>query len=974
MASSIWATSSRVGARMSARGRRGRGARAARGEAGEQRQQEGDRLAGAGAAAAEHVAAREGVGQRRGLDGGGGRDRRRRRARRRGGRARRACRRCGMDKSVPSGFVGSSRTVVVGVDVGCSAGRALGRGAAPGAVSRREASTSKKCGPRQKAGRYDQSTGHRCQPRHRGRRSASHAAEDPRDGRAYSDVCRRCRSSRSAPSCCPVRGSRCSCSSPLPRAGPQPSPSVTTDDRLLRRAAHPQGPRGRAGRGAGPARDRLRGTGRRDGARRGRHRHRRSTWSPPACAGSASTASTTAPAPRSPPASSPGCAEPPAADDPEVPVLAERALREHAAYLDGPRRGGRARRGAARPGGLPGRRADGARPVATASGCSRARTPPTRLRTVHRAAAPRGGHRRTLRGAADPARPGRGLAQLTTSEGPGSRVGCRAWTSRTCRTSSSAPTASATGSAACPARSRGSPRRSASWRRRCARAATPSASTSSPTSSPGSRRSPTRWASTSRGGAAVRRGVPPVRGGALHLPLTAAGRHETSRDQLTPNVSMSATPPVRLPRGGPRSTVGGIAGPYDGATSRRPSPTPWRRCLVVRAARSAAWPSAASPGLARWGVRSWLLLGVLAFAGAVLWLLSQVSGFVVPLVLAVVLGALFAPLVERLRARGCRARAARCWCCSGSPPSWSARSGWSSPAWPAVRPDRARSSPRAWTRSDSWLASHGVDIGSGAARPPTRSPSAAGEALGGLVAALSGTFSSLVALGIGTAIGAFLVYYVIVDWDGLTGWVGAHLGLDAETGAAVVGDSAVAVRRYFWALTLSAVVTAVLIGGAAWLLGVPLAFTIGVVTLVTSYVPYLGAIVSGAFATLIALGSNGLEHGDRHPRRDPRRAEHRADHRAGAASRAPRSACTPSSCSAPRSSAPRWPACSGRRSPHRPSPWRSWYSAGCPWPGVSPASTASRNRSPRPDDTRKSAHRRRSATPRAARRGYWAGT
>ena len=109
------------------------------------------------------------------------------------------------------------------------------------------------------------------------------------------------------------------------------------------------------------------------------------------------------------------------------------------------------------------------------------------------------------------------------------------------------------------------------------------------------------------------------------------------------------------------------------------------------------------------------------------------------------------------------------------------------------------------------------------------------------------------------AIGAFLVYYVLVDWEGLTRWVGAHLGLDAETGTEIVGDSAVAVRRYFWALTLSAVVTAVLIGGAAWLLGIPLAFTIGVVTLVTSYVPYVGAIVSGAFATLIALGSNGID-------------------------------------------------------------------------------------------------------------------
>jgi predicted PurR-regulated permease PerM len=116
-----------------------------------------------------------------------------------------------------------------------------------------------------------------------------------------------------------------------------------------------------------------------------------------------------------------------------------------------------------------------------------------------------------------------------------------------------------------------------------------------------------------------------------------------------------------------------------------------------------------------------------------------------------------------------------------------------------------------------------------------------------------------VLLGIGVAMGGFLVYYVLVDWAGLTRWVGSHLGIEPGLGAVIVGDAAVSVRRYFWSLTISAVVTAVLIGGTAWLLGVPLAFTIAVVTLVTSYVPYVGAIVSGAFATIIALGSNGIE-------------------------------------------------------------------------------------------------------------------
>ena len=42
-------------------------------------------------------------------------------------------------------------------------------------------------------------------------------------------------------------------------------------------------------------------------------------------------------------------------------------------------------------------------------------------------------------------------------------------------------------------------------------------------------------------------------------------------------------------------------------------------------------------------------------------------------------------------------------------------------------------------------------------------------------------------------------------------------------------------------------------------LGLPLAATIALVTFITAYVPYLGAIFSGAFAFLIALGSGGAD-------------------------------------------------------------------------------------------------------------------
>ena len=275
-------------------------------------------------------------------------------------------------------------------------------------------------------------------------------------------------------------------------------------------------------------------------------------------------------------------------------------------------------------------------------------------------------------------------------------------------------------------------------------------------------------------------------------------------------------------------------------------------------AESVRWSMAGSPGLVRVGLRSWLLLGVIAFTAVVLWLLSQVSGFVVPFVIALVLGALFAPLVDRLREHGVPRSGGALLVLLGLTvvvvgSAWLVVSGVIGQA-PQIRTELTAGLDTV----TSWLQGHGIDAGSGATSTQ-QVESAAGSVAGGLLAAIGGAFSSGLMLAIGAAIGAFLVYYVLVDWEGLTRWMGGHVGVDAATGAAVVDDAAVAVRRYFWALTLSALVTAVVIGGTAWVMGIPLAFTIAVITMVTSYVPYIGAIVSGAFATLIALGSNGLD-------------------------------------------------------------------------------------------------------------------
>lgn len=263
---------------------------------------------------------------------------------------------------------------------------------------------------------------------------------------------------------------------------------------------------------------------------------------------------------------------------------------------------------------------------------------------------------------------------------------------------------------------------------------------------------------------------------------------------------------------------------------------------------AAAW-------LRTWGRNAWLLLGILLLAGAVFWLLSLFSGVVVPLVLAFVIGALLVPVVTWLTRIGLPRQAGAALVLVtlaivvvGS--VWLVVIG--------LRDQGAQISTQlqaGFGTIRDWLVAQGIDPGNDLAGEAGTLTGYLVDGLGGLV---TGLVSHTVALVMGCVIGVFILYYMLSDWHGITTWVGGRLGTSPETGAAIIDDGVTAVRRYFWSLTISAVVTAVLTGVAAWLLGVPLAFTIAIITLTTSYVPYLGAIFSGAFATLIALGSTDL--------------------------------------------------------------------------------------------------------------------
>ena len=164
---------------------------------------------------------------------------------------------------------------------------------------------------------------------------------------------------------------------------------------------------------------------------------------------------------------------------------------------------------------------------------------------------------------------------------------------------------------------------------------------------------------------------------------------------------------------------------------------------------------------------------------------------------------------------------------------------------------------RAFDQLGDWLAERGFDIGP-TQDIPDRVGGAVSEAYPALLEYAPSAFSGLTGVVGGTFVALFILNFVLLDWDSMASWVGSNLQVPAEQGAGIVEDATRSFREYFYVLTASSLPVAAMVGAAAALMNVPLAFTIALVALVTSYIPFVGAFISSVFALLIAFGSGGI--------------------------------------------------------------------------------------------------------------------
>jgi predicted PurR-regulated permease PerM len=256
------------------------------------------------------------------------------------------------------------------------------------------------------------------------------------------------------------------------------------------------------------------------------------------------------------------------------------------------------------------------------------------------------------------------------------------------------------------------------------------------------------------------------------------------------------------------------------------------------------------------GLASWFLVGVALLAVGLTWVLGVTSTIVVPVVAGGVVATVASPLVSLLQ----RHRVPRP---LGALIALLLLLGLGALIVLLVlggvvaEGDKISAGLReAADKIQSWVQSLGVDNNAAESANQNTTTSTA-DAFHTLWSGLAKGIRGIASLAFGISFTVFALFFLLKDGPALREWLNGHLGVPRPIAQTITRDVVHSIRRYFLGVTIVAAFNGVVVGLGAVILGVPLAGTIAVVTLVTAYIPFIGAVVAGAFAVLLTLGTQG---------------------------------------------------------------------------------------------------------------------
>jgi predicted PurR-regulated permease PerM len=258
------------------------------------------------------------------------------------------------------------------------------------------------------------------------------------------------------------------------------------------------------------------------------------------------------------------------------------------------------------------------------------------------------------------------------------------------------------------------------------------------------------------------------------------------------------------------------------------------------------------------GTSAWLAVGVTLFLAGAIAILALTRTIVMPVITAAVVAAVASPLVGWLTRRGLARGAAAALLLVGlivvSVAVVMVVVGGITGQLDELRDQLAA----AKDELAGWATDLGVERGTAEAAKDDAS-SALSSAVPALLGGLATGLKQLSSLAVFLSLTALSLFFLLKDGPLIRGWVEGHMRVPRPVAHGIGERVLQSLRGYFFGVTLVAAFNAVVVGGGALILGVPLAGTIAAITFLGAYVPYLGAWGAGAFAVLIALGGAGTE-------------------------------------------------------------------------------------------------------------------
>lgn len=275
--------------------------------------------------------------------------------------------------------------------------------------------------------------------------------------------------------------------------------------------------------------------------------------------------------------------------------------------------------------------------------------------------------------------------------------------------------------------------------------------------------------------------------------------------------------------------------------------------------------SGSSPGqapvvLRRWGAIGWAVVGIFLGLLALLVSYRAASGIVVPVVLALVLAVMTLPLtdwLDRFMPRGIAVALVVVLCAAVVLALAVIFVKGVAQQVPAI--EQAIQDGIAKVED-----SLGLDPGSSAGSSASDAGTTAGQivtGVKGLTGFLVSSVDSVVSLFFGVFIATMVFFLVLLNPHESQGWIARLLPWPAEQSQRLFTTSGQVIFDYYKGCTILACVNSFPIWAVALLLDIKAAGAIFVVLFVTSYIPYIGAWIGGAFAVIMALGSGGMADG-----------------------------------------------------------------------------------------------------------------